>query len=140
LSSLFLLAALLLLWWFIHAFLLANPNVQAAIAAGVASLLIALYNARKMRQQAAFEAHKEIKAEIYDDFISKMVSLFNPDTRGKYSENELLKFMADFSSKIMMYGSPQVLQDFIAWRECANEKDARKMLEKNWRPHSGYEG
>ena len=38
--------------------------------------------------------------------------------------------MADFSSKIMMYGSPQVLKAFIAWRESANEKDARKMLEK----------
>jgi len=122
--------AALSVWWFIHTFLLANPNVQSAIIAGVASLLIALYNTKKMRQQAAFEAHKEIKAKIYDDFISKMVSLFQPDTRERHSENALLEFMANFSSKIMMYGSPQVLQSFISWRESANEKDVRKMLEK----------
>jgi len=123
-------ASLLLLLWFIRIFLLANPNVQAAIIAGVASLLIALYNAKEMRQQAAFEAHKEIKAKIYDDFIGKLVSLFRPDTRKKHSEEALLKFMTDFSSKIMMYGDPQVLKAFIAWRESAIEKDARKMLEK----------
>ena len=122
--------ALLSFWWFIRIFLLANPNVQAAIIAGIASLLIALYNARKMRQQAAFEAHKEIKAKIYDDFISKMVSLFHPDTRKKHSEEALLKFMTDFSSKIMMYGSPQVLKAFIAWRESANKNDAKETLEK----------
>ena len=48
-----------------------NPSVGAALIAAaatvVSSVFIASYNSRKAREKVAFEAHREKKAEVYND-------------------------------------------------------------------------
>jgi len=122
--------AVYVFWESIKIFFKADPNVQAAIIAAMASVILALINTRLVQRRAVFEAHKETKAKIYEEFMSKLTSLFGKKGLKAGEEKDLQEFMTEFSSRIIIYGSPEVIKAFNEWRESAADPNKENILRK----------
>jgi len=126
----------LLITWLAKSFSDINPNLGAAIIAGattiISSVYIASLNARKAKERAVFEAHREKKAEVYNEFLDMVVELMRNTKKGKEG-NDILpenieEFFYNFTSKILIYGGPGVVKAFSNWRAKAVEQDTVKGL------------
>lgn len=104
-----------------------NPSVGAALIAGTAtvisSVFIASYNSRKAKEKVAFEAHREKKAEIYNEFMDVVVQLMRNTKAGK-GEDEILpknieEFFYRFTAKVTVYGGPGVVKAYANWRSAS---------------------
>src|SRR5660397_136208 len=64
-----------------------NATVGVALIAGtttiVSSVYIDSYNSRKEKKKVAFEAHREKKAEIYNDFLEIVIQTMKNTKLGK---------------------------------------------------------
>ena len=129
----FVTVGLYVLWLGIAAFLKASPNVQASIVAGslalAGTLYTAHYNARRAREQAAFEAHRRIKVELYRHFLGKLSEMIesaifdseNNKMREKKSREESLKkFFNEFVWDLLLFGGPNVVRVFSEWKSQEN--------------------
>jgi hypothetical protein len=91
-----------------------DPTVGAALVAGaatvVSSVYIASYNSRKARERVAFEAHREKKAEIYNEFMEMIVQIMRNTKKGKEGgdalPDDVTEFFYRFTSKVTVYGGP----------------------------------
>jgi hypothetical protein len=101
-----------------------NPSVGAALIAGAATVVsavfIASYNSRKAKERVAFEAHREKKAEIYNEFMSMVIRLMRNTKDGKEGDDVLPdnieEFFYNFTAKITVYGGPGVVKAYSNWR------------------------
>ncbi len=77
----------MLVSWFLMTLTHVNPSLGSAIIAGAAtvisSVFIASYNSRKAKERVAFEANKEKKAAIYNEFMDMVVQLMRNTKAGK---------------------------------------------------------
>lgn len=108
-----------------------NPSVGAALIAGTAtvisSVFIASYNSRKAKEKSAFDAHREKKAETYNEFMEVVIQLMRNTKEGKKGEEVLPEnieeFLYRFTSKIMVYGGPGVVKAYSNWRSASASGD-----------------
>ncbi|PSJ47648.1 hypothetical protein C7H85_02115 [Zobellella endophytica] len=114
-----------------------NPSVGAALVAGTAtvisSVFIASYNSRKAKEKTAFEAHREKKAETYNEFMDVVIQLMRNTKQGKEGDDVLPEnieeFFYNFTSKIMVYGGPGVVKAYSNWRAAsASDESATQSL------------
>ncbi|WP_092065577.1 hypothetical protein [Desulfonauticus submarinus] len=113
-----------------------NPSVGAAIIAGattiISSVYIASLNARKAKERVAFEAHREKKAEVYNEFLDMVIELMRNTKEGKRGDDilpeNIEEFFYKFTSKILIYGGPGVVKAFSNWRSAAADEDPIKGL------------
>ena len=111
--------------WFARSFAEIDPTIGAAIIAGATTVISSAYitslNARKAKDRAAFEAHRERKAEVYDNFMNMVMKVLK-NAKSKSSdgtvipENDLEEFFHKFTSKVLIYGGPGVVKAFSDWR------------------------
>lgn len=126
----------LTLSWLAASFAKINPNVGAAIIASattvISSVYIASLNARKAKERSAFEAHREKKADVYNEFMKIVVQLMKNTKAGKEGDDILPKnieeFFYEFTSKIMVYGGTGVVKAYSKWRAAAFENNGSKVL------------
>lgn len=101
-----------------------DSTVGAAIIASAATVIssvsIASYNARKARERVAFEAHREKKAEIYNEFMDVVVETMRYIKSGKDGDDglpeDIQEFFFRFTSRVTVYGGPGVVKAYGAWR------------------------
>ena len=114
-----------------------NPSVGAALIAGVAtvisSVFIASYNSRKAKERVSFEAHREKKADIYNEFMSMVIELMRNTKEGKEGDDVLPEnieeFFYNFTAKITVYGGPGVVKAYANWRAAsANDETGTSSL------------
>jgi hypothetical protein len=114
-----------------------NPSVGAALIAGVAtvisSVFIASYNSRKAKERVSFEAHREKKADIYNEFMSMVIELMRNTKEGKEGNDVLPKdieeFFYNFTAKITVYGGPGAVKAYANWRtESSDDQTGTKGL------------
>jgi hypothetical protein len=106
-----------------------EPTVGAAMVAAaatvVSSVFIASYNSRKARERVAFQAHREKKAEIYNEFMEMVVEIMRKTKEGKEGSEVLpdnvVEFFYRFTSKVTVYGGPGVVRAFGKWRSASTE-------------------
>ncbi len=109
-----------------------NPSVGAALIAGAATVIsavfIASYNSRKAKERVAFEAHREKKAEIYNEFMSMVIQLMRNTKDGKEGDDVLPEnieeFFYNFTAKITVYGGPGVVKAYANWRTTSANDDS----------------
>jgi len=109
-----------------------NPSVGAALIAGTAtvisSVFIASYNSRKARERVAFEAHRERKAEIYNEFMGMVIELMRNTKEGKEGDDllpeNIEEFFCNFTAKITVYGGPGVVKAYANWRSASAKDDS----------------
>ena len=114
-----------------------NPSVGAALIAGAAtvisSVLIASYNSRKAKERVSFEAHREKKADLYNEFMSMVIELMRNTKDGKEGDDVLPEnieeFFYNFTAKITVYGGPGVVKAYANWRTAsANDETGTSSL------------
>ncbi len=95
-----------------------NPNVAAAIIGGMATVLAGtlavLLTQHQARKRAAEDSHRDKKVEIYKKFletVSRMMAGENKDVPIKaLSQKELIKYMVEFKTELILWASPQVIK------------------------------
>ena len=110
--------------WLVASIKDVNPSVGAALIAGAATVIsavfIASYNSRKAKERVAFEAHREKKAEIYNEFMSMVIQLMRNTQDGKEGDDllpeNIEEFFYNFTAKITVYGGPGVVKAYANWR------------------------
>ena len=107
----------------------ASPEVTAAIIGAMATvfggIVIVLITQRHSHFQAAEEAHRLRKVDIYKSFIevvSKMIASSNKKLSIKEpSQDELIEFAFRFKSDILLWGSPAVIKSYIAFEDASQD-------------------
>ncbi|EGR1219839.1 hypothetical protein EBM76_15155, partial [Vibrio parahaemolyticus] len=105
----------------------------AGTATVISSVFIASYNSRKAKEKSAFDAHREKKAETYNEFMDVVIQLMRNSKEGKKGDEVLPEnieeFFYNFTSKIMVYGGPGVVKAYSNWRtESASRTNAAQSL------------
>ena len=124
-----LIAVLYALKFGIEAFLKADPNVQASIMVGSLGLAGTLYtvhyNARRSREQLAFQEHRKIKVDLYRRFLGKlseMIAGANSSEREE-SQEDLENFFNEFVWDLLLFGGPNVIRFFSEWKSRASAEN-----------------
>ncbi len=126
LSSLFVLLIFGLILWGFYSFfsyvfnklLELDSTVSAGIIAAFVTVIISTITVmlgRYYERKRDIESHhRASKVEIYDEFLSKIFSLFyGADIEA--NEEELIKFFQDWQKKIILWGGQEVLAKYIEW-------------------------
>ena len=108
-----------------------NATVGVALIAGtttiISSVYIASYNSRKAKEKVSFEAHREKKAEIYNDFLEIIIQIMKNTKKGKEGDDVLPdnieEFFYKFTAKITVYGGAGVLKAYSNWRSSSFKKE-----------------
>ena len=97
----------------------------------IPSVWIASYNARKSKEKIVYEAHKEKKAKIYNDFMDIMVTTLMKNIReGKEIDSKNLeKFFDEFTAKLIIYGGSNVINAYIKFRNSSSDSKGFEALE-----------
>jgi hypothetical protein len=108
-----------------------DPTIGTAIIAGgttiISSVFISSYNNRKAKERSAIEAHRERKVAVYIEFLKVIVDIMNSSKKGVgFSEKKIESFFYNFTSKIMIYGSPDVVLTYSNWRSSTVQGDNKE--------------
>lgn len=98
-----------------------SPNVAAALITAVAAIVGVLLTQRANKEKEVAEAHRSAKVEVYRRFMNFVTAV--TCSKGSKLEDRLgpdfeREFM-EFTSELVVWGSPKVLQKFAAWRVAA---------------------
>jgi hypothetical protein len=102
-----------------------NPNVAAALVAGLAAISGVLLNQRATKRKDVAEAHRSAKVDVYRRFMNFVTTIL-ADSKGGQSvalEDRLgpnfQREFLEFTSELLVWGSLEVLRKFAAWRLAA---------------------
>ena len=106
-------------------------GIVGTVTTIISSVWIASYNARKSKEKIVYEAHKEKKAKIYNDFMDIMVTTLMKNVReGKEVDSkELEKFFDEFTAKLIIYGGSNVINAYIKFRNSSTDNNGFESLE-----------
>ncbi|HBR55883.1 MAG TPA: hypothetical protein DEA22_00150 [Blastocatellia bacterium] len=129
-------AGYLILPWLASSIKDVNPSVGVALITGagtvISSVFIASYNSRKAKERVAFEAHREKKAEVYNEFMGVVIELMRNAKMRKEGEDlppkNVEAFFYKFTAKVTVYGSPGVVKAYANWRSSSVSDDAGVMM------------
>ncbi|MCW5892623.1 MAG: hypothetical protein KIT14_19080 [bacterium] len=100
--------------------------IAAAATAFVSVLSIVLAKAYEARALVLKE-HREKKTPVYEDLIKFMFRILMGAKTGKApTEKEMLDFMSDFTQRVIVWGSDDVLAAWVKWRRTAVNAEALK--------------
>jgi hypothetical protein len=98
-----------------------NSDIAVAIIAAAATVLVAvisivlgkIYEARTTVQKEL----RERKTPVYEEFITFIFRILLGEKTGNApTEQEMIKFLAEYNQKMMVWGSDSVLREWSAWR------------------------
>ena len=98
-----------------------NPNIAVAIVAGSVTVTVSILSviiSRHLENRALIKKElREKKIPVYEDLIKFLFKVLMGDKIGSApSEKELIKFMADNTQRIMVWGSDSVLESYVKFR------------------------
>ncbi len=108
-----------------------DSDIAVAIIAASATVLVSVisivlgkaYEARALIQKE----HREKKIPVYEDLFKFIFRILTGNRiGGAPSENEILEFMADFTQRIMVWGSDDVVAALVRWRRIALDEEELK--------------
>jgi len=103
-------------------FSLLQKDVAAAIVAASGTVLISvlslIISKRWERMKEIQQEHRRKKIPIYEEFIQFWFKVLFSQQAGsqQVSEKEITKFLSDFTQKLILWGSDEVLRDFSNFR------------------------
>jgi len=109
-------------WFGLKALFGLTPPVLAAIIASSATVLISVASLIVQRvwerRRQIEQEHRIRKIPVYEKFFEFWFSTIGTDTKS-LDEPESLEFLRDFTRELMVWGSDEVLSEFIAFRNAA---------------------
>lgn len=63
--------------------------------------------------------YREKKAEIYDESLKEFFGLFcnSSADRSDSAQNDLVRFLREFTRKLVLWSGPEVMEAFAAWKD-----------------------
>ena len=119
--------ALYALWviasFFVSSLAAADPKIAAAIIAAMTTVFVGLtaviITQRQTNLREIAEAHRKKKVEIYQKFLETVISLIAGEnekvTMKAPSEQDLIDYLVDFKTEILLWGSPKVIKAQLAF-------------------------
>ncbi len=143
--SLFVSLALLLgavygIWWLLAGILswvMTQPSQVAAAIIAFSGTVIAGIGAVVISQQRAkareiAESHRPNKTKLYTEFITQVVGIMRDSRGAKKLDPAMSKkreaFFFDFTTRVMLWGSPGVLQHYGVFRRIGENSDPNILL------------
>ena len=121
-------------WWLLSGaldwFKGLSPNVAAALVTAVAAIASILYTQRQNKIKDIAEAHRSAKVELYKrfmEFVTKVLVSSDRTHEERFGTDFQNEFIA-FTSELVIWGSPDVLHKFGAWRTAAQQNDTPALL------------
>jgi hypothetical protein len=107
--------------WAVAIFARLNTNVAASIVAGVATITVSVVTVivgRRLEANAAIrKEHREKKIPVYEDLIEFMSKvLLSAKSGAAPSEEEMRAFLIEFTRRIMVWGSDDVIAHWANFR------------------------
>lgn len=102
-----------------------SPQVATAIVAGVATLLVSvfsvLWSKRVDRLREIEQEQRKQKIPVYEEFLSLIFRMLFAEKLGEgpVTEQDMMKSMRLFGQKIIVWGSDDVLKEYVSWRRVA---------------------
>ncbi|MHC4334516.1 MAG: hypothetical protein ACYSUV_12305 [Planctomycetota bacterium] len=127
-------------WWLLAhllAWVMVQPSQIAAAIIAFGGTVIAGIGAVVISQQRAKardirESHRPQKTKLYTDFITQVVGIMREHRGGKTLDEAATKkledFFFDFTTRVMLWGSPRVLQHYGAFRKVGEKPDPNIIL------------
>lgn len=116
-------AALLLYsgWFVVQNFGKLNPEVAVAIVSAFGALLIALAGRSLERRTQAIREQQQRRIPVYEEFVKgifKGMQLGVPKDNRKedFDAEQFLATATNFTQKVLVWGSPEVLQAWVEFR------------------------
>ena len=110
----------------------ANSEVSVAVITGAITLIITVLSvilgkAYEVRTLIIKE-NRNKKIPIYEDLIKFLFNkvLMGAKTGNEVTEKEMITFMSDFTQRIMIWGSDDVLNSFVKIRQIAGDEEGLK--------------
>lgn len=107
----------------------ANPSVSAAVVGAASTVLVGiggvLYTQAKIKEREIEEAHRARKIEIYHGFLEMIARIIVKDNRNVSleapSEQELIDFLVNFKTNLILWGSPKVIDAQLNFEEVSRQ-------------------
>jgi len=127
-------------WWLLaqlFAWVMVQPSQIAAAIIAFAGTVIAGIGAVVISQQRAkardiAESHRPKKTKLYTEFIMQVVGIMREHREGKTLDasatRKLEDFFFDFTTQVMLWGSPSVLKHYGAFRRVGEKPDPNILL------------
>ena len=127
-------------WWLLAqllAWVMAQSSQIAAAIIAFTGTVIAGIGAVVISQQRAkareiAESHRPNKTKLYTEFITQVVGIMRKHKGGKtldaVATEKLEDFFFDFTTRVMLWGSPSVLQHYGAFRRVGEKTDPNILL------------
>ncbi|ALQ51457.1 hypothetical protein [Nitrosomonas ureae] len=99
-----------------------DPKLGAGLVAASATILVSVFTvlvSKHLERKAEILAHlREKKIPTYEKIINFIFSLTFAEKLGKKqpSENEMIKFMAEITQELVIWGSDEMLEAFYKFR------------------------
>jgi len=121
------------IYWLLNHFftkIMDQPSqVAVAIIAGIVAVVTSQQHA-KAREIA--ELHRPKKTKLYTEFITQIVGILRNTKEGKTQDasasKKLENFFFDFTTGVMLWGAPDVLRHYAAFRKISAKSDPRNLL------------
>ena len=119
------------------AWVMDQPSQVAAAIIAFAGTVIAGISAVVISQQRAkardiAESHRPKKTELYTEFITQVVGILRDYRGGRKPDaaasKQMEDFFFDFTTRVMLWGSPSVLQHYGAFRRISKDSDPKNLF------------
>ena len=112
-----------------------DPTVMAAVITGGVTVVTSVYftssNARRAQENAATEANRGRKVEIYNKFVVSLMEMMKIlKEKGGEPAPEDIEFMHDFASQLMVHGGPEVIKVYGMWQEFGGSTEGEQRDEQ----------
>ncbi len=116
--------SIVFLWNFFNS----SHEIQAAIIAGLVSVLATIYSKNADKKREIANSHYQVKTEVYGDFINLIIKdfLFSEKLiRKELSEDDLTEKLISFSTEIIKWGNSDVIKAWNEFRNISSSGDVR---------------
>ena len=108
-----------------------KPEVIAAIIGAMATVLVGLsaviISSKQSKQRDIDESHRAKKVEMYEGFleaVSGIMAKTNKNVSKKgLSDQELVDYLVEFKTDLLLWGSPKVIKYFLEFNKLASKPD-----------------
>lgn len=109
-----------------------NSDISVAVITGAITLIITVLSVTLGKayevRTLIIKENRDKKIPIYEDLIKFLFNkvLMGAKTGNEVTEGEMVEFMSDFTQRIMIWGSDDVLNSFVRIRQIAFDEEETK--------------
>jgi predicted nucleic acid-binding protein len=124
---------LAVIYWLLTQFFTKMTNQPSHITVAIVTGIVALVTSQQhAKAREITELHRPKKTKLYTEFITEFVGILRNHREGKMQDTGVSKkledFFFNFTTGVMLWGSPDVLRHYGAFRRISVNPDPSNLL------------